>query len=84
MFRGKVSKLQPTPDALATACRNLDKDAGVLAHRLVDEDADLLEEIRLRFVEAWPQWRNPGDIVPVVEAVGHDDMFPFELLRRRS
>jgi hypothetical protein len=80
MFRGRVSKLRPSLSALAGACRDLDRDAGVLAHRLVDDDPDLLDELRLRFVHAWPQWRNPGDVVPVVEIIGHDDLYPFELL----
>lgn len=80
-FRSTLSSLRPSLDALLEAFRTLEAGAAIMAHRLVDDDATLLNEIRRRFEKRWRQWRMPGDVVPVVEVIGHDDMFPFEFLR---
>lgn len=81
MFAAKLR--QPETDALtslAGAVRYLDQQMGSLALQLVGDNARLLDEVRRRFTEVWPQWRQATDVIPLIEVRGHDDDVPFELL----
>ena len=79
-FVEKLALPRITLDSLADAVSWLDDQMGQIALMLVDGNSDLLDEIRVRFVNAWPQWQIATDVVPLVEIRGHDDEFPFELL----
>ncbi|MFD8301515.1 CHAT domain-containing protein [Streptomyces sp. NPDC059690] len=79
-FRSTLTHRTPTLADLSKAIGQLDDDMGALALRLVDDNTDLLEEIRRRLVATWPQWQLPNETIPLIEVRGHDEDFPFELL----
>jgi CHAT domain len=79
-FQATLATSTPTLEALTKAIGDLDHDMGQIAFMLAGESTDRLDEIRARFIKAWPQWHHPTDVVPVIEIRGHDQEFPFELL----
>ncbi|BBH70731.1 hypothetical protein ACTI_74160 [Actinoplanes sp. OR16] len=78
-FRSLIAVERPGIDQLSTALTYLEGELTQVAFQLVDDDADVLEEIRCRLTRRWPQWQR-ADAVPVIEVRGHDDHFPFEAL----
>jgi hypothetical protein len=79
-FRGTFTSERPSLAELATALRELDEQMFQIGLTLVGDSVDLFDEIRERFIRAWPQWQVATDVVPIIEVRGHDDDFPFELL----
>ncbi|MFF3249111.1 C25 family cysteine peptidase [Streptomyces sp. NPDC002870] len=79
-FQAGLTYPTPTLTELSQAVRQLDDSMGQIAYLLVDDNVGLLDEIRTRLVNAWPQWQLPTEVIPLVEIRGHDEDFPFELL----
>ncbi|MFC9594978.1 CHAT domain-containing protein [Streptomyces sp. NPDC056944] len=79
-FRSQLSRPIPKLADLSQAIRQLDYHMGQLALQLVNDNTALLDEVRRRLVDAWPQWQQSNEIIPLIEVRGHDGDFPFELL----
>ncbi|WP_436536121.1 CHAT domain-containing protein [Actinoplanes sp. HUAS TT8] len=78
-FRGLVERERPGLETLKRALHYLDGELAQFAFDLVGRNADRLDEVRMRLIRRWPDWRH-SDAVPIVEVRGHDDYFPFEVL----
>jgi hypothetical protein len=80
MFRKKAEHDGDRLESLADAVRYLIREMQPIALMLAGQNIDRLNEIRIRFTEAWPQWQHATDVIPLVEIRSHDEDFPFELL----
>ncbi len=80
MFSLLVADGRDKLNSLSEAVNYLNNNMKPVALMLTGHDAGLLNEIRNRFIDAWPQWQRAQDIIPLVEIRSHDEDFPFELL----
>jgi hypothetical protein len=80
-FKEKVgSETTPTDQRLTEAVKLLYRRTQSLAMRLAHEDGDRMRRIGQSLRRAWQRWDDPREEVPVIEVLGHDFGFPFELL----
>ncbi|MGO9957877.1 MAG: CHAT domain-containing protein [Solirubrobacteraceae bacterium] len=74
------SRTVPPPGKLDKAIRVLFERTSIVAEALVPDGTDGVERLRVLFTGAYPNWQAPSDEVPLVEVVGFEHGFPFELL----
>lgn len=67
-------------DRLTDAIRYLNGEMSRLSFMLAVDRADLVREMQLRFQEAWRRLPHAAGAVPIVEVLGDDRDFPFELV----
>lgn len=80
-FKEKVgSETRPTDQRLTVAVQLLYRRTQGLGMRLVHGEGDCIRRIGQSLRRAWQRWDDPGEDVPVIEVLGHDFGFPFELL----
>lgn len=80
-FKEKVGgETSPTCANLTAAVRHLYMRTQGLGMRLVHEQGDCIRGIGQSLRRAWQHWDDPGTEVPVIEVLGHDFGFPFEML----
>ena len=74
------SRTVPPQGRLDKAIRVLFERTSMVAEALVPDGAAGVERLRVLFTGAYPNWRAPDNDVPLVEVVGFEHGFPFELL----
>ncbi len=71
---------KPTDARLTDAVRFLYRKTDSWASALAHDEGDRLVRIGQSLRRAWQRWDDPGQEVQVIEVLGHDFGFPFELL----
>jgi hypothetical protein len=74
------SRTVPPQGKLDKSIRVLFERTSIVMQALMPDGTNGVERLRVLFTGAYPNWQAPSDDVPLVEVVGFEDGFPFELL----